>query len=111
MFDLINIFDIFLPQLLLYPNPTSPLNSIAATLLIESPEKYQIKVKDHVKKYCIFFDAYQNNDHSLNNNYNERYGNIEPENNENEMEEEFSPISSLSQISELSKTSDIELLE
>jgi len=52
MFDLINIFDEFLPQLLLYPNPSDPLNSDAAKLLQSDPEKYNIKIKDYVKKFA-----------------------------------------------------------
>lgn len=52
MFDLINIFDVFLPQLLLYPNPTDPLNGEAARLLQKDPEKYNIKIKEYVKKFA-----------------------------------------------------------
>jgi len=52
MFDLINVFEVFLPQLLLYPNPTDPLNAEAAALLMREPEKYKEKVKDYVNKYA-----------------------------------------------------------
>jgi ubiquitin-conjugating enzyme E2 H len=48
MYDLINIFEVFLPQLLLYPNPTDPLNVEAANLLLKEPEKYNGKVSDRL---------------------------------------------------------------
>ena len=40
MYELINIFDIFLPQLLNYPNPSDPMNGEAARLYIENKESY-----------------------------------------------------------------------
>ena len=40
MYELINVFDVFLPQLLLYPNPTDPLNGEAANLMMQDKEKY-----------------------------------------------------------------------
>ena len=43
--DLLNVFETFLPQLLLYPNPTDPLNGEAAALLMREPEAYNAKVK------------------------------------------------------------------
>jgi len=52
MFDLINVFEVFLPQLLLYPNPTDPLNGEAAALLMREPEAYNTKVRDYVEKYA-----------------------------------------------------------
>mmetsp|Transcript_3316 Transcript_3316/g.5818 ORF Transcript_3316/g.5818 Transcript_3316/m.5818 type:complete len:200 (+) Transcript_3316:593-1192(+) len=52
MYDLINIFEVFLPQLLTYPNPTDPLNGEAAAMLIREPEKYKDKVKDYVSRYA-----------------------------------------------------------
>ncbi|KAF4122194.1 ubiquitin-conjugating enzyme E2 H [Geosmithia morbida] len=52
MYDMINIFEVFLPQLLRYPNPTDPLNGEAAALLIREPKNYDIKVKEYVQKYA-----------------------------------------------------------
>jgi len=52
MFDMINIFEVFLPQLLRYPNPTDPLNGEAAALLMREPKSYEAKVKEYVAKYA-----------------------------------------------------------
>ena len=52
LFDLTNIFDVFLPQLLLYPNPKDPLNSKAADMLLKTPKQYEEKVKNYVKIYA-----------------------------------------------------------
>jgi len=45
MYDMLNIFEVFLPQLLRYPNPTDPLNGEAAALLMREPKSYDAKVK------------------------------------------------------------------
>lgn len=52
MYELVHIFDTFLPQLLLYPNPADPLNSEAAALLNRDPKAYERRVKDHVTKFA-----------------------------------------------------------
>jgi len=52
MFDMINIFEVFLPQLLRYPNPNDPLNGEAAALLMRHPKDYEAKVRDYVKMYA-----------------------------------------------------------
>ncbi|KHE87499.1 hypothetical protein GE21DRAFT_1305975 [Neurospora crassa] len=52
MFDMINIFEVFLPQLLRYPNPTDPLNGEAAAMLLREPKTYENKVKEYVQKYA-----------------------------------------------------------
>ena len=49
MFELQHIFDVFLPQLLLYPNPKDPLNGKAAKMMLEEPEQY---------KSIVFFFIY-----------------------------------------------------
>jgi len=45
MYDMINIFEVFLPQLLRYPNPTDPLNGEAAALMMREVKVYEAKVK------------------------------------------------------------------
>ncbi|KAI1962321.1 ubiquitin-conjugating enzyme E2 H [Ophidiomyces ophidiicola] len=52
MFDMINIFEVFLPQLLRYPNPSDPLNGDAAAILLRDPNKYDLKVREYVAKYA-----------------------------------------------------------
>ena len=52
LFELKNIFEEFLPQLLLYPNPNDPLNSNAADLLLHHKKKYEETVKKYVKLYA-----------------------------------------------------------
>ncbi|KAK1759621.1 ubiquitin-conjugating enzyme/RWD-like protein [Echria macrotheca] len=52
MFDLINIFEVFLPQLLRYPNAADPLNGEAAALIMREPKSYESKVKEYVLKYA-----------------------------------------------------------
>uniref|UniRef100_A0A7S1THQ6 UBC core domain-containing protein n=1 Tax=Compsopogon caeruleus TaxID=31354 RepID=A0A7S1THQ6_9RHOD len=52
MFDLINIFEVFLPQLLTYPNPSDPLNAGAAELLLKDPNLYNQRVREFVEKYA-----------------------------------------------------------
>ena len=52
MYDLVNIFSVFLPQLLLYPNPSDPLNGAAAALMFKDPEAYKQRIREHVKKHA-----------------------------------------------------------
>ncbi|KAH9938621.1 ubiquitin-conjugating enzyme/RWD-like protein [Fomitopsis serialis] len=52
MFDMINIFEVFLPQLLRYPNPNDPLNGEAAALLMRHPKEYDAKVKEYVSRFA-----------------------------------------------------------
>lgn len=47
-----NVFEVFLPQLLLYPNPADPLNGEAAALLMRDPPAFERKVKDYVARFA-----------------------------------------------------------
>ncbi|KAF5464297.1 hypothetical protein F2P56_014384 [Juglans regia] len=57
MFDLVNVFEVFLPQLLLYPNPSDPLNGEAAALMMRDRAAYEQRVKEafgyHTKQFHI----------------------------------------------------------
>ncbi|PNX80074.1 ubiquitin-conjugating enzyme E2 5-like protein, partial [Trifolium pratense] len=45
MFDLVNVFEVFIPQLLIYPNASDPLNGDAAALMMRDRAAYEQKVK------------------------------------------------------------------
>ena len=87
MFDLINIFDEFLPQLLLYPNPSDPLNGEAAKLLQSDPEKYNKKIKDYIKKFASE-DLIIDKDKHFKNNLNKNNISSNVKNVKNEIKEE-----------------------
>lgn len=46
--DLVNVFEVFLPQLLLYPNPSDPLNGEAAALMMRDRNTYDQRVKGRI---------------------------------------------------------------
>ncbi|KAF9602503.1 hypothetical protein IFM89_029802 [Coptis chinensis] len=50
--DLLNVFEVFLPQLLLYPNPSDPLNGDAASLMLKDKQQYEQKVKEYCERYA-----------------------------------------------------------
>jgi ubiquitin-conjugating enzyme E2 H len=51
-YSLLNIYEMFLPQLLTYPNPDDPLNREAALLYKTNRRVYASKVKEYIVKYC-----------------------------------------------------------
>lgn len=52
LYDLANVFESFLPQLLTYPNPVDPLNGDAAAMYLHQPDEYIKKVKDYVSRFA-----------------------------------------------------------
>ena len=52
MYDLVNVFDVFLPQLLLYPNPEDPLNDDAARMMRAEPARYEEKVRELTRAHA-----------------------------------------------------------
>ncbi|CAH9073735.1 unnamed protein product [Cuscuta epithymum] len=45
MFDLVHVTEVFVPQLLLYPNPSDPLNGETAALVMRYQPSYGQRVK------------------------------------------------------------------
>lgn len=56
LYSLVNIFDVFLPQLLRYPNPTDPLNSDAASLFLKDAKRYEARVKELVRVTLVKYE-------------------------------------------------------
>lgn len=57
LYDVLNIVETFLPQLLAYPNPDDPLNIEAGRLYRENREAYEKKVAEYVRLYAVPVDA------------------------------------------------------
>lgn len=51
LYDLSNVFETFLPQLLTYPNPAHPMNTIAA-IIYQNQKEYKAKVKEFMDKFA-----------------------------------------------------------
>lgn len=52
MFDMLNIFESFLPQLLRYPNAADPLNTEASSLMLRDKQVYEKRIKEYVERYA-----------------------------------------------------------
>ncbi|KAG0436073.1 Ubiquitin-conjugating enzyme E2-23 kDa [Dictyocoela muelleri] len=49
LFDLLNVVEVFIPQLLTYPNPLDPLNAAAAELYLNDKKAFQNQVNVYIK--------------------------------------------------------------
>jgi ubiquitin-protein ligase len=52
LYSLINVFQVFIPQLLTYPNMADPLNTQAASTWMRDRSQYEEKVKEYVRLYA-----------------------------------------------------------
>jgi ubiquitin-conjugating enzyme E2 H len=70
MYNLVNVFEQFLPQLLTYPNPADPLNGDAASLLLRDPKCFEKRVREYVSRYAkpLSSTSSSNSSSSSNNN-------------------------------------------
>ena len=56
LISLRDIFETYIPQLLLYPEPTDPFNIVAATHLQKNTEEYNDYVRAHTLRYAVAKD-------------------------------------------------------
>ena len=66
LYSLVNVFDIFLPQLLAYPNPGDPLNSEAADLMNRDKQKFNDRVREYVAQFACCNEVEQQSPQSSN---------------------------------------------
>ena len=52
MYSLFNIIDVFLPQLLTYPNPSDPLNIKASEEMLNNISLFEENIKINIEKYA-----------------------------------------------------------
>ena len=96
---MINIFEVFLPQLLRYPNPNDPLNGEAAALMMRHPKEYEAKVKGRQQWLVIIHGCHS---HILS-EYVQRYATkeaLDPKTEDNEDDEEDEEMSDVGSIDE-----------
>lgn len=113
MYELVNIFDSFLPQLLTYPNPADPLNIDAANLMNSNLGEYEKKVrslvKEHAMQHCAMLEESPkkgSGNHKDSTDVEEEKAKAEPMAVKTK-EDDLDVLSNKSELSSLSDTSDI----
>jgi ubiquitin-conjugating enzyme E2 H len=53
MYDLTNVFDTFLPQLLIHPNAMDSLNSYAGIMCVKQPDEFETTVNIYVRQFAM----------------------------------------------------------
>lgn len=62
LYDLVTVVEVFIPQLLSYPNPTDPLNTNAAQMYLENRQNFNKIAGEYIKKHCTVVDPEREDD-------------------------------------------------